>query len=257
MWRPRMPCANWYKPGGSIAGSGKAVICIVHWIERGARNSGPHARLSKRLAMTCRRPRLCSLVCWTNNRGDSSPAWKACTGGMAVNNTWRRCSVWMWTPSPAVNGSCSAVRCYGDGCDRRVAADRPWKKNAANPEPPPRFIARGHRRRSDGPARFVDREAAQRHQPGTGPVGFARLSEHGPPFVEGSRLRPPCQPQKSLCQYKPPSRPTVRLAQSSTPGVQHERISDYQRGHQEKGTGGPVQKQRPGVESRPHPGARS
>ena len=46
--RPRMPCGSWCKPGGSSAGSGRAVICIVPWIARGGRSNGPHGRPSKR-----------------------------------------------------------------------------------------------------------------------------------------------------------------------------------------------------------------
>ena len=57
---------------------------------------------------------------------------------------WTSSLVWMWTPWLAVNANYSAVRSSGDGCGSPGAADRPWKKNARNPEPAPRVTAAGH-----------------------------------------------------------------------------------------------------------------
>src|SRR6266545_6515882 len=106
-----------------------------------------------------------------------------CSAAMEANNEQRSDMDWMWTPSPAVNASCSVARCCEDEFGSRGAAARPWKKNAGNLEPAPGFAARGHRRGSDGPARLVDRSTTTRHQFATGSVGFASLSEHGPAFV--------------------------------------------------------------------------
>ncbi|HTE89134.1 MAG TPA: hypothetical protein VK639_09285, partial [Terriglobales bacterium] len=47
------------------------------------------------------------------------------------------------SPSPAVEVSCSALRCSGVGQVGAEGADRRWKENAPNPEPAPRLAPGG------------------------------------------------------------------------------------------------------------------
>jgi len=75
------------------------------------------------------------------------------------------------------------------------AASR-WKKNGRDPDEPPLAADRRHRRRSDGPARTVDRPAFASDQPAIAPPAPAGLSEHGASPVGKTWIRPARQSQE-------------------------------------------------------------
>src|SRR5207249_3109745 len=206
--------------------------------------------------MTSKRPRLCSIACWMNNNGAFTPDWKACNWVTEAISAWRRCLVWMWTLSPGGEASCSVRRWFGVGSGVGEVAEWRWKKNARNPETPGRLAPGGHGRRSERSSRLVDRQTAAHDQSGVGSVGLAGLPQYRPSVVGRNGLRTARQSQESLPTERAGASTAVQLLGSSTPTVQPQRLSDYQRRHKEERTGGSIQEQRSTLEPATDPGPR-
>src|SRR6266516_364784 len=155
----------------------------------------------------------------------------------------------MWTPLPVAEPSYSVAKWCAGGYVKQVPGDRRWKKT-------PGILNRlralldedtagdptGRRGLWTGKhLRAISRELAQlglRVCPNTVRRLLGQLD-----YALHAKL------QKSLSQQQSKSRPTVPLSHLPPAAVQPQRLSDYQRGYQEKGVGGPVQEQRSSVES--------